>query len=275
MKRSYYLIRQVLPYIEPNIIKIYEPTNIVHIKQLIETMIGQLYVYHYNGENNSRKDLTDELGNTNFNIFDYPFEKISVRKHLYKLSGTYPVYIKTYGIYARLRDVKIPSKFYMNGFVYFHGGTSFDDPVNSSLFFCDLDSNKSNKISGEDYERFIAEKYEKSGYKVTLNGIEKSYEDGGIDLIVENNTSIILVQCKNWSLSNKYKIDQKDIRAFIGDCYLFARENIKASKKVGFHFIVSHEDFLTSSAKIFLQQHPFIKFKSIPFEEIDNQNQTQ
>lgn len=263
MTQSYYSIRQVLPYIEPNIIKIYEPANLTHIKQLISTLIGEVYVYRYNKEDNSREDLTSSLGNTEFNIYDYPFEEIKIKKYKYICNGYVPIYIKVYGIYDK---VPIPKKFYMSGAVYFLKGTSFLMST-GGLFFSDISSHKQRNNYGNEYEKYIAEKYIQNSFKVELNGIKKSYNDGGIDLIAENENSVILVQCKNWSLSNKYKINQKDLRAFIGDCYLYMRENHISNKRVGFHFIVSHNNILTKSAEIFLKENRLIKFKCIPFEK--------
>jgi len=266
MKQSYYLIKQILPHIEPNIIKIYEPTNLTHIKQLISTLIGEIYVYHYNKKDNSREDLTISLGNTEFDIYAHPFEKINIRKHIYTLKNTSTIYIKTYGIYNNLKDVTIPKKFYMGGLVYFLNSTEFISNI-GGLFFSDRDNQTVKNMYGNKYEKYIGNKYINNNFNVTLNGIQKSYNDGGIDIIAEDDDTVILVQCKNWSLSNEYKINQKDLRAFVGDCYLYMRENVIVNKSVGCHFIVSHENILTKSAQIFLQKNTFIKFKCIPFEK--------
>ncbi|WP_404320257.1 hypothetical protein [Malaciobacter canalis] len=67
-------------------------------------------------------------------------------------------------------------------------------------------------------------------------------------------------------MSNIYKINQKDIRAFIGDCFLYLKDLDIKGLKVSYHFIVSHNNILTKSAEIFLEQNNFIKFKCVPFE---------
>ncbi len=266
MQKSYYLIRQEIPHLEPKTIKIYEP-NYAHLKQFISALIGNIEVYFYNHEDNSRKNVTSEFENEPFDFEKYPLEDIKKITYLYVRKGTFNIRFKLYGV--DFKGTKpIPKKFFMNGFVFFYEMTEYNLYMNSTLFFCDLESKNRNNVSGSEYERFIADKYKKSGYKAILNGIKKSYNDAGIDIIAENDTTILLVQCKNWAQSNQYKINQKDIRAFIGDCFLYMRNN-PASKKIGFHFIVSHKDFLTKSAEIFLRQNTFIKFKTISFEKED------
>lgn len=68
-------------------------------------------------------------------------------------------------------------------------------------------------------------------------------------------------------MSNSYKINQKDLRAFVGDCFLYLKDKNLVKRKVSYHYIVSHKDILTKSAEIFLEQNKFIKFKCVPFEE--------
>jgi len=266
MHKSYYLIKQELPYIEPNIIKIYDECNMTHLKKLINTLIGDIHIYHYNQENNSREDLTSSLGKPNFNIYDYPFERIKLAIHTYTSTEKFNTYIKTFTI-ENLNKDKVSKNFFMNSKVYFLNNTNLTSLISSSIFFSEIDKQKLNNKYGNEYEKYIASKYEKNNFKVVLNGIEKSYKDGGIDILAENDNTLILVQCKNWSLSNKYKINQKDLRAFVGDCYIYMRENKISNKSIGFHFIVSHDNILTKSAEIFLKQNTFIKFKCIPFEK--------
>jgi len=266
MNKSYYLIKQELPYIEPNIIKIYEECNLQHLKKLISTLIGKIEVYHYNSENNSRQNLTSTLGNPNFNIYDYPYEKIKLAIHTYTSSEKFNTYIKTFTI-ENLNKNKVSKNFFMNSKIYFLNNTNWTALISSSIFFSDIEKQKLKNNYGNEYEKYIANKYKENNFRVTLNGIEKSYKDGGIDIIAENNNTIILVQCKNWSLSNSYKINQKDLRAFVGDCYIYMRENKISNQSIGFHFIVSHNNILTKSAEIFLKQNTFIKFKCIPFEK--------
>lgn len=229
MSRKYYLIRQKLPYLEDNIIKIYEPCNLIHLQKFISFMIGEIYVYLYDEFDNSRIDLTSQYGVSKFDIFSFSFEKVNIQTHVFKNRNRVSCYFK---IYAKSTEMKNQL---------------------SSFFY------------GDDYEEFISNKYKELGYQVFLNG-KKSFNDGGLDIIAKKNNSMVLVQCKNWSMSNKYKISQKDLRAFIGDCYLYLLKN-PTQNKVSFHFIVSHNNILTKSANIFLKENIILKFKCVPFEK--------
>jgi len=239
----------------------------MHLKAFISALIGNIEVYYYNEEDNSRKNVTHEFEHKPFSFEKYPPESIINITYFYKRHGLGNKRFRVYSVMGKARK-PVPKKFFMSGYVFFNEGIEDSLTINSTLFFCDLESKNRNNTSGSEYERFIAEKYRESGYEVILNGINKSYNDGGIDIIAENDTSILLVQCKNWAQSNQYKINQKDIRAFVGDAFLYMRQH-PTNKKVGFHFIVSHRDFLTKSAEIFLRQNTFIKFKTIPFEKED------
>lgn len=165
-------------------------------------------------------------------------------------------------------SLKIPYKndfeqFFMNNAVYKIKEMSLSG-VNSFLS-SSLEEHKKRTNYGNAYEFFISKKYEEQNYQVELNGIKKSFEDGGIDIIAIKEDSIVLVQCKNWAMSNNYKITQKDLRAFVGDCFLYLKDK-PLDKKVSYHFIVSHENILTGSAKIFLDKNKFIKFKCVSFD---------
>ena len=52
---------------------------------------------------------------------------------------------------------------------------------------------------GRDFEMFIGYQYENGNYEVIYNGIEKKYEDEGIDLIAKNKKETLIIQCKYWS----------------------------------------------------------------------------
>ena len=80
----------------------------------------------------------------------------------------------------------------------------------------------SNKDKGTLYERFIGEIYQKAGYKVENNGIEKGSHDGGIDLICRSDNYTVLVQCKNYKSPS---LSVKDIYQFYGACRHYAVKN--------------------------------------------------
>ena len=80
-----------------------------------------------------------------------------------------------------------------------------------------------NKKKGACYECFIGQCYEKEGYMVTYNGIEKNAYDDGIDLVCRNNRHTILVQCKDYSNTSSLSI--KDIYQFYGACCHYVIKN--------------------------------------------------
>jgi Holliday junction resolvase-like predicted endonuclease len=244
--------------------------NETHLKTFINTMVGNVKVFLYNPKDNTRNDLTSKFRTRSNEIVYY--EKIRKAKAMYvaPYSGPPPEYYNFY--YEEKGKYFPPLKFYMWGHVFklhdekisiiWDAGVCF-----GNLFVSSLERKKQLDTYGNEYENFVALKYEDNNYHVELNGIKRGVKDGGLDLIATKKDKIVLVQCKNWSLSNNYKINQKDLRAFIGDCYLYMKDRNLHGKTVAFHFIVSHNDILTKSADIFLKQNTFLKFKCVPFEK--------
>lgn len=129
-----------------------------------------------------------------------------------------------------------------------------------------------NDLKGSSYERFIGSKYEDSEHHVIYHGIEQKLQDNGIDLIAQKKDRIIFIQCKNWVGGKYNKLFRKDLQAFAGDCFLFMQKpnnyNLHfEGKNIILHFIVNKDQLLDESAKKFLKQNPFIKFKIIEFTE--------
>lgn len=54
---------------------------------------------------------------------------------------------------------------------------------------------------GKMYERYIGFLYEKEGYKVDYDGIKYRFEDRGRDLICSKEETVVIIQCKMWSVS--------------------------------------------------------------------------
>ncbi|ADG92667.1 hypothetical protein Arnit_1004 [Arcobacter nitrofigilis DSM 7299] len=264
MSKKYYLVKQSFPYLDTKINKIYCPCNISHLKKLISFMTGTIEVYLYDEENNKREDLTIELGNRDFNPYEHRFEKLYIVKINYLHKHVIPEYINFYTI-KNVRSDFLPS-FFMNDYVY-NAKNGIEIIFDESLLSCNIEEYKRKMKYGKEYEEFISNKYIESGYQVELRGIKNSFNDGGLDIIAKKDTNIVLVQCKNWKMSNNYKINQKDLRAFVGDCFLYLKDIESKDLKVSYHFIVSHDNILTKSAEIFLEQNKFIKFKCVPFEE--------
>ncbi|WP_298053582.1 restriction endonuclease [uncultured Campylobacter sp.] len=93
---------------------------------------------------------------------------------------------------------------------------------------------------GADYEFYIAKYFKNEGYKIYMNGLNNGKKDGGIDVICHKNQETILIQCKNWN----QPIEQKDIRAFIGDCHIYVNKNAMflKNRKIRKMFITSNEN---------------------------------
>jgi len=263
VENKYYLIKQTFPYIKTKINKIYTPCNIIHLKKIISMMDGLIEVFLVSEEDGKREDLTDTFGNRNFNVYEHPIESTRIVDMIYTSKILKDVYISFYSF----KDIKHNDLEYvfMNDFIF--KVKSVTHKFSRDILACNIDEYKKKKMYGNNYEDFISNKYLDLGYEVENIGIKKSFDDGGIDIIAKKDNNITLVQCKNWSMSNNYKINQKDLRAFVGDCFLYLKDKNLTEIKVSYHYIVSHEDILTKSAEIFLKQNNFIKFKCVPFED--------
>ena len=98
----------------------------------------------------------------------------------------------------------------------------------------------SKRKKGTEYELYIAKYFRNEGYKIYMNGLNNGKKDDGIDVICHKDKETILIQCKNW----KYPIEQKDIRAFIGDCHVYINKNavFLRNRKIRKIFITSNEE---------------------------------
>jgi hypothetical protein len=62
-----------------------------------------------------------------------------------------------------------------------------------------LESRKSKRKIGRDYERYVGYVWEQKGYTVEYYGIEQGLEDLGRDLIATKGEETCIIQCKMWS----------------------------------------------------------------------------
>jgi len=110
----------------------------------------------------------------------------------------------------------------------------------------------SNIEKGSIYEEYIANKYRKKGYSVWEHGKEMGRADLGIDLVATKKNKMILIQCKNWSTKHKYKITNKDIKAFRTDALDFLDKNYQYKNyDISLEFILSG-DFIDKGAKVYI-----------------------
>jgi len=108
---------------------------------------------------------------------------------------------------------------------------------------------------GKEYEKFVGKYFEKQGYFIKYNGIEKGKKDNSIDIIAMKKEEVIFIQCKNWKENGKYKISHKDIKAFIGDTHTFIKENSQYKNyKIKRLFVISGK-ILDKSAYAYIKEH--------------------
>lgn len=126
--------------------------------------------------------------------------------------------------------------------------------------------NKSKRLIGKLYERYVGYLYEKLGYHVDYFGITEGFSDLGRDLICNNGDEILLIQCKNWSRSKT--IYEKHIFQFFGTMYQFTQNNLKTPVRGAFYTATSLSETARSFAKEFgielyedfpLKRYPMIK----------------
>lgn len=271
---EYYIIRQNVEGYKSNQYQI-ENCDEESIIKLTRILAGTISVYIYNSKTNTRIDKTSELG----------------RKHrhldLYRIISCYHIFFRWKENPWNYFQVDLfNALIYVDIFIYIINDekkaylrTKYGKEY-KYLTICDWklalsrrieqkQNTESNIIKGEAYEEFIGKKYEEKYKNVIYNGIEKKKKDNGIDLIIEDDNRIIFVQCKNWISTEWNKLTQKDLRAFIGDCFIHITKN-NITKKTSFHFIVSDENLLTDSAKIFIKNNSLLKYKIVPFSEKNN-----
>lgn len=95
---------------------------------------------------------------------------------------------------------------------------------------------KTNWQIGIEYERYIGYTYERQGYRVRYTGATQGLEDMGRDLIAENSSECLIIQCKRWA--REKTIHEKHIFQLYGTCILY-QLRIKRSKPVRGVFITT------------------------------------
>lgn len=260
---EYYLVKQVISNNLKHSFKIYCPLNIIHLKTLLDNLPGNLYVYIVNTEDNSTKNLTNELGKTDFNYQAFCKKNTTLYKTKFRFGTGFSSWIGDDINFYTIEDPTsyFPKNFFCNGCVTFPH-LNFLGQVK----FLESEKKSTKVHAGEEYEKFIGKKYEVEDYNVDYRGLSFGKKDGGIDLIAENDTTTVLIQCKNWIETDNYQIESRDLRAFIGDCYLFLMQ-YSINKRIAFHYIISDNQMLSESAKQFIKEYTILKVKEIRFEK--------
>ncbi len=260
--KSYYLVRQVISGNIKRSFKVYTPLNLTHLQKLLENLPGNLYVYLVNPENNSTENLTNDLGKTDFDYREFREKHTQIYKTRFRFSTGHSSWVGDDINFYCIKDPLsfFPQKFFCNNHVTFPF-LNWMEAFELSEF-----ENQPEKIhAGAEYEKFIGKKYEEVGFRVDYRGVTLGKQDGGIDLIAANDEKIVLVQCKNWIETDNYQIESRDLRAFIGDCYLYLTQN-PIKKPVAFHYIISDYQMLSESAKVFLKNQTVLQLKEVAFE---------
>lgn len=260
--KSYYLIRQVISSNLKKSFKIFTPLNLTHLETLLEHLPGNLFVYLVNPEDNSTQNLTNDLGRTDFDYSTFRAENTQIFKTRIRFATGKSSWA---GDDATFYSVEAPSTFIPKSF-FCNNRVTF--PFFNWMEQLDLSEfeNAPEKVhAGAEYEKFIGKKYEAAGFRVDYRGLTLGKQDGGIDLIAENDEKIVLVQCKNWIETDNYQIESRDLRAFIGDCYLYLIQNL-VKKQVAFHYIISDYQMISASAKQFLKTQTVLQLKETRFE---------
>lgn len=103
---------------------------------------------------------------------------------------------------------------------------------------------------GKEYEEYVAKVYRSRGYHVSEYGKQMGKEDHGIDLIAKKEKHLVLIQCKNWNKSGKWKITHKDIKVFQTEARLFVEDkNILRQCLLDARYVISGNFIHTSALK--------------------------
>ncbi|WP_321777804.1 restriction endonuclease [Sulfurimonas sp.] len=73
-------------------------------------------------------------------------------------------------------------------------------------------TNEQKKEKGNKYETYICKHFEKEGYLTVPHGKNHGKKDDGIDIILKRDKKILFIQCKDWNIKNKHRIDSKEIQ---------------------------------------------------------------
>lgn len=147
--------------------------------------------------------------------------------------------------------------------------TSDDSIISPQSKHIDIPRNetRSKAKKGIEYESHIAEIYRNRGYQVWERGKELGRKDGGIDLVACKDDETILIQCKDWDNRHRWKIRQKDIRAFRTDCRDFLENHRQYIRKNIIGRYVISDRILDKGAYAYIKSTDKLDFEIIPSPE--------
>ena len=92
---------------------------------------------------------------------------------------------------------------------------------------------RTNWQMGRDYELYVGYKYSQKGYDVDYFGSYMGLEDLGRDLIAKKGDEVLIIQCKYWSVKNKFtkiiSISFTEQRSVTVSKTVLTRQKLKAS----------------------------------------------
>lgn len=116
---------------------------------------------------------------------------------------------------------------------------------------------------GRDFEEYTVQHYIKQKYNITKNFL-KGKNDEGIDIIAFKGEELLLIQCKNWEIP---LITQKELKEFLGSCYIFLYKYAQYRKmKVRRIFVSSSLDISESADRLINSISPFLELQILPFK---------
>lgn len=117
---------------------------------------------------------------------------------------------------------------------------------------------------GRDFEEYTVRHYIRQGYNITKNFL-KGKNDEGIDIIAFRGEELVLIQCKNWEIP---LITQKDLKEFLGSCYIFLYKYTQYRKmKVRRIFVSSSLEMSESADRLINSIFPFLELQVLPFKQ--------
>lgn len=114
--------------------------------------------------------------------------------------------------------------------------------------YCDPRRKRTPWAAGIQYERYVGYVYEQSGFRVQYRGAVHGREDLGIDLLCENNDSVLVVQCKRLSPEKQLPVRENVVAQVFGSA-MFHRMCSGTSKAVRPVLVTTYE--LSAEARRF------------------------
>lgn len=116
--------------------------------------------------------------------------------------------------------------------------------------YCDTSRRRTPWAAGIQYERYVGYTYEKLGYAVAYHGALQGKEDQGIDLICEEDDSVLVVQCKRLSKEKAIPVRENVVAQIFGSAEFHKMES-GTKKSVRPVLITTYE--LSEGAKRFAE----------------------